>query len=195
MNSMIKLFRNLIAKANTININSKNQVPPARKEWYCHPETNLILELFEENNIEYEIIKDNVECIIYKFEYKVENGTLKCFLERRRKENQIHFYIYVLEQVSAVKFEDISVFCTIINCEFSLGNFELDNDENILRFRTSYIYDESASSFKNIVFNNINYSLHAVDSCLPHIMTFEYSKTNTIGSFKEQISGLDIHLN
>lgn len=174
---------------------SKNKIPTTQNDWYCYPETNSIIELFQENNINYEITKDNDECIIYKFDYKVENGTFKCFLERRRNDKHIYFYIHVIENIPASKLVDISVFCTLINSEFSLGNFELDNNEDILRFRTSYIYDESASSFKKILFNNINYSLHIVDTLIPDIISFEYSNKNGIQSYREQISGFDINLN
>ena len=174
---------------------SKSKTPTTQNDWYCYPETNSIIELFEENNINYEITNDNDECIIYKFDFKVENGTFKCFLERRRKEKLIYFYIYVLEEIPFNKFIDISVFCTLMNSEFNFGNFELDNNEDILRFRTSYIYDESASSFKKILFTNINYSLHVVETLIPDILSFEYSNKNSIQSYREQISGFNIHLN
>ena len=159
---------------------SKSETPPIQPEWYSYPETNQIIELFEENKIKYEITKDNDECLIYKFDFKVENGTFKCFLERRRNHKNIYFYIYVLEELPIAKFIDISVFCTLINSELSYGNLELDNNEDFLRFRTSYIYDESASSFKKILFSNINYSLHVVDTLFPEILTFEYSNENSI---------------
>lgn len=95
-----------------------------------------------------------------------DNGSFGCVAYMEEEDRHFAFMSIALEQAPADRLAAAFEFANMANLGLTVGNFEVDESEGILRFRTSIDVKDSELTetlIRNVVYNNVV----AMDGYLP----------------------------
>lgn len=135
----------------------------------------------------------NEKSNIFMFGIGGENGNFQCTIDIKDDNKRVIIYSFCGSNCPKNKQKDMLKLINHINYNLFLGNFEMDQEDGEIRFRTSSYFDKikpSAKFVQDLVFPN----LYAMDKHLPIIMNLIHGGVDineAIKSFDEEKSNKD----
>ncbi len=122
----------------------------------------IVVDYFQENNIEYEEIQET----ILKLRFQGKNGQWVCLVRVDEAQEQCLFYSVYPDLIPENLRQTFAVCISEINYDLLIGNLEIDLDDGELRYRTSIDVKGdrfSQALFEQLIANNVN----TMDSLMP----------------------------
>lgn len=145
---------------------------------------NAVKTFLKENEWEF---SKNEKSNIFMFGIGGENGTFQCVIDIKDDNQRVVVYSFCGSNCPKNKQKDMLNLLNYINYSLFLGNFEMDQEDGEIRFRTSSYFDNikpSAKFVQDLVIPN----LYAMDKHHPLIMSLIHGGLNlreAIKSFDE----------
>lgn len=106
---------------------------------------------------------EEVEASAFLVNYSSKKGNWNCIIELIPEKKRCIFYSVFPKKITATHYTGIFKFINDTNCKLEIGNFELDVNTNVLRFRTSIGLGNQAlelSIFQDLAFMNVKTMNH-----------------------------------
>ena len=128
-----------------------------------------ILEILEKNNWKVEELSNTSKLTIYQLAIKLENSKVDTFIEISSEHCQLLIYTVCPTNVPENQRLRVSEFITRVNRGLILGNFELDFEDGELRYKSSYVFDDTLPNSEEIFLRNLYATFNAMDKYLPGV--------------------------
>lgn len=158
--------------------------------------TEPLTMIFKKNNFIYHRIENstNKTCYLMKFEM------MSCstdFIIEKCNANSKRMFIYAVfpVKIPVNKRTDMAVFTALFNNNLASGCWELNMEDGTLRFRISYIYEESEESFERIFLENLDQAIRFTDICTTGILSVIFVNADPKEVFRELAQMVDVSLN
>jgi hypothetical protein len=138
---------------------------------------NTIKNVLEENKLKYQILLENEHQSIFKLGMQLENGRVDTFVDIRPENKQVLIFTLFPTNIPTNQRNRVSEFITRANKGLIIGNFELDMEDGELRYKASYIYDDTFPISKEVFMHNFFTTLVMMDKFLPGVMSVIYANT------------------
>ncbi len=137
-----------------------------------------ILETLEKNNWKVEELSNTSKLTIYKLGIKLENSKVDTFIEISSEHCQLLIYTVCPTNVPENQRLRVSEFITRVNRGLILGNFELDFEDGELRYKSSYVFDDTLPNSGEIFLRNLYVTFNTMDKYLPGIFAVIFGNSN-----------------
>jgi hypothetical protein len=147
------------------------------------PIFEVALNFFNQDNWPFSQSEDEP---ILNLVFQGTNGEWVCYAKAREEENQFVFYSNCQVNVPANKRQAMAEFLTRANHGLVIGNFEMDFEEGLIRYKTSIDVESdrlTPALVKQVVYANVI----TMDKYLPGIMKVIYGDVSP----KEAISKIE----
>lgn len=136
---------------------------------------NTIKKALEENNLNFQTIRSTPEQTVYKLGMTLDNGRCDTFIDIRTENNQVLIYTTLPTTVPENHRVRVAEFLTRANYGLIIGNFELDFEDGEVRYKATYIYDDTFPNTETIFMRNLFVSFNSMDKYLPGVMSVIYA--------------------
>lgn len=136
---------------------------------------NTIKKALEESNLNFQTIRSTPEQTVYKLGMTLDNGRCDTFIDIRTGNNQVLIYTTLPTTVPVNHRVRVAEFLTRANYGLVIGNFELDFEDGEVRYKATYIYDDTFPNTETIFMRNLFVSFNTMDKYLPGVMSVIYA--------------------
>ncbi|MDO9633634.1 MAG: hypothetical protein Q7J05_01145 [Paludibacter sp.] len=158
--------------------------------------TEPLTMIFKKNNFIYHRIENSTDKTCYLMKFEMKSCSTDFIIEKCNNKSKLMFIYAVFPvRIPANKRTDMAVFTAMFNNNLASGCWELNMEDGTLRFRISYIYEESADSFERIFLENLDQAIRFTDICTTGILSVIFVNANPKEVFRELAQMVDVSLN
>ncbi len=136
---------------------------------------NTIEQALHSHQLRYHAIVDKDIQTIFKLGVEMDNGRYDCIVDIRPQESQVLIYINSSNLIPVGARVKTAEFITRANYGLIMGNFELDFEDGEVRYKNSYIYDDTFPNSEEVFIRYLFTGLHMIDRYVPGIMSVIYA--------------------
>lgn len=136
---------------------------------------NTIKEALEERSLIFRTSHEDDTRTVFELGMALENGRCDTFIDLRTDTHTILIFVVNPNFVPANRRTLVSEFLTRANYGIILGNFEMDFTDGEIRYKTSYAFDDTFPTSKEVFLRNLYTSFNTMDRYLPGIMAVMYA--------------------
>lgn len=148
---------------------------------------NIIENSLQYHKLNYQVIIDNENQKVFRLGVTLENGRCDTFIDIRPEVNQVLIFTVCPTIIPVNHRVRISEFIARANQGLIIGNFELNINDGELRYKASFIYDDTFPNSEHIFLRNLFATFHMMDRYLPGVMSVVYANV----SVKEAINQIE----
>lgn len=152
--------------------------------------------ILHNKNFTYQCLENITDITSYLLKFDMNSCATDYIIEKRNTGSKLIFiYAVFPAKVPKSKRKDVAVYITLLNNNLSFGCWELNMEDGTLRFRISYLYDESSVSFESIFLENLDQSIRFTNICIPGIFSVIYAEKEPYELFLQLTGHVDIRRN
>lgn len=137
----------------------------------------LIL-IFKKLDLSYIQVKRNSQKLSFLLHFALKSGRYNCYVNVNYQSKMLFVNVEFPVMVSKFKISDAAIYLSYLNKNLSLGCWELDPESGFIKFRSGFIFDETAESFEYILIENLYTAINVVDECASGILRVISSHTS-----------------
>ncbi len=159
-------------------------------------ETKALTMIFAKNNLSYQCLDSFAEKAVFLLKFDMVSCTTDYIVQKCDIGSKL-IYIYAVfpVKVPANKRSDMAVYTALFNNNLTFGCWELNMDDGMLRFRISYLYDETSACFEQIFMENLEQSIKFTNICSSGILSVIYADADPFDVFRKLTNRVDVSLN
>jgi hypothetical protein len=159
-------------------------------------ETDVLKELIENLNLNYELVEESTDCFVYKLVFQSEKGNIDVIVSLNKQSPYfVAIYSYFPMDVPKGKRLKVSEFFSYLNYGLSIGNFEMNMETGTLRTKVSYCYDYSGNQQADLFNSYLKHSYNLLEHYFDGIMTVIYSEKTSKKVYEELTNQVDVSMN
>ena len=140
---------------------------------------NTVENALQSNDIKYQVHHESTKQKVFKLGIGLKNGRCDCIIDVRNEPNQVLIFTISPTLVPENRRLRIAEFTSRANYGLVIGNFEMDFEDGELRYKTSYFYDDTFPSSKEVFLGNLYTTFHMMDRYLAGIMSVIYANVSS----------------
>ncbi len=156
---------------------------------------NTIKKFIETQKWQYQVLRDQPDQKVYKLGFTLNNGRVDIFVDIRIEPMLVLIFTVCPVQIPQNHRSRVSELITRANSGLILGNFELDFDDGTLRYKSSYIYDDTFPEQEEVFGRNLYVNFDAMDKLLPGVMSVIYANVIPAQAYQQLLALQDPSVN